>query len=134
MQQRRLAVWSCAAAVLMMALVAVGIRLPDPLFDDPLSSVLEARDGSLLGARIASDGQWRFAARDTVPAKFAAAVVAFEDKRFRWHPGFDPLALGRAAWANLQARKVVRRRQYDYDAGDPHGARLPAPHVRRETD
>ena len=107
MQKRRLAIWSCAAVALMVAVVAVGTRLPDPLFNEPLSSVLEARDGSLLGARIASDGQWRFAALDTVPAKFAAAVVAFEDKRFRWHPGFDPLALGRAAWANLQARKVV---------------------------
>ena len=82
-------------------------RLPAPLFDAPLSSVLEARDGSLLGARIAADGQWRFPGRDTVPEKYAAALIAFEDKRFRRHPGVDPVALARAAWTNLRAGEVV---------------------------
>ncbi|MFM2377403.1 MAG: hypothetical protein RLZZ165_2500, partial [Bacteroidota bacterium] len=33
--------------------------LPRQLFNDPLSTVLEDRDGNLLGARIAADGQWR---------------------------------------------------------------------------
>ena len=92
-------------------LVVAGIvatRLPAPLFDDPISSVLEARDGSLLGARIAADGQWRFPARDTVPGKYAAALITAEDKRFRWHPGVDPVALGRAAWSNFRAGRVVR--------------------------
>ncbi|WP_423926971.1 penicillin-binding protein 1C [Candidatus Palauibacter sp.] len=103
---RRAAVWACAAAGFVVA-SGFATRLPDPLFDDPVSSVLEARDGSLLGARIASDGQWRFPGRDSVPGKFAAAVIAAEDQRFRWHPGVDPLALARAAWTNLRAGKVV---------------------------
>ena len=102
---RRGLVWAGAAAGVVVAGVAT--RLPDPLFDDPVSSVLEARDGSLLGARIAADGQWRFPGRDTVPGKFAAAVIAAEDKRFRSHPGVDPIALARALWANLRAGKVV---------------------------
>ena len=101
----RALVWAGAAAGVVVAGVAT--RLPDPLFDDPVSSVLEARDGSLLGARIAADGQWRFPGRDTVPGKFAAAVIAAEDKRFRSHPGVDPIALARALWANLRAGKVV---------------------------
>ena len=33
--------------------------LPRPLFDSPLSYVAEARDGTLLSARIAADGQWQ---------------------------------------------------------------------------
>ena len=106
MGPRRAVAWACVAAGLVVA-AGFATRLPAPLFDDPVSSVLEARDGSLLGARIASDGQWRFPGRDSVPGKFQAAVLAAEDKRFRRHPGVDPLALARAAWANLRAGKVV---------------------------
>lgn len=102
---RRAALWGCCVLVVAGLLAT---RLPAPLFDDPLSSVLEARDGSLLGARIAADGQWRFPARDTVPGKYAAALITAEDKRFRRHPGVDPVALGRAAWSNFRAGRVVR--------------------------
>ena len=102
----RAAAWGCAAIGLAVAAVYI-TRLPDPLFSDPLSFVLEARDGSLLGARVASDGQWRFPGRNTVPGKFAAAVIAFEDKRFRRHPGVDPLALARAFRTNIRAGRVV---------------------------
>ena len=105
-RRRRVVLWGCAA-VGFVVVAGFATRLPDPLFDEPVSSVLETRDGSLLGARIAADGQWRFPARDTVPGKFAAAVIAAEDKRFRWHPGVDPLALARAAWTNLRAGEVV---------------------------
>ena len=103
---RRAAIWSCALLILLLT-AHFATRLPDPLFDAPLSSVLEARDGSLLGARIAADGQWRFPGRDTVPEKYAAALIAFEDKRFRRHPGVDPLALARAIRTNLRAGEVV---------------------------
>ena len=103
---RRFALWSAVALALMVT-AHFTTRLPTPLFDAPLSSVLEARDGSLLGARIAADGQWRFPGRDTVPEKYAAALIAFEDKRFRRHPGVDPVALARAAWTNLRAGRIV---------------------------
>ncbi len=81
--------------------------LPRPLFQQPLSVVLEDRDGQLLGARIAKDGQWRFPESDSIPKKYAACVIAFEDKRFRWHPGVDPVSLLRATWLNLRRGKVV---------------------------
>ena len=69
--------------------------------------VLEDRAGELLGARIARDGQWRFPAADSLPSKYADCVVAFEDKRFYWHPGVDPLSLGRAFWLNISRGRVV---------------------------
>jgi len=81
--------------------------LPSPLFRKPLSTVLEDRNGDLLGARIAADGQWRFPAPDSLPEKYAACVVAFEDKRFWWHPGVDPLSLSRAVWQNVSQGRVV---------------------------
>jgi penicillin-binding protein 1C len=81
--------------------------LPQPLFAQPESYVLEARDGTLLGARIARDGQWRFPPRATVPAKFRVALLAFEDKRFEEHIGVDPLAIARAVRLNARAGQVV---------------------------
>ncbi len=93
------------AAVAAVALLAVLLR-PGPLFDDPVCAVLESRDGRLLGARIAADGQWRFPAADSVPEKFAKAIVQFEDKRFRRHPGVDPLAVARAIRLNATRGEV----------------------------
>lgn len=81
--------------------------LPQPLFAAPLSSAVYDRDGALLGARIADDGQWRFAPPQRVPDKLAAAMVRFEDKRYYHHPGVDPVAVARAAWLNLRRGEVV---------------------------
>lgn len=91
----------------LAALVAVNLALrPRQLFDDPVSAVLEAADGQLLGARIAADGQWRFPSAESVPEKFATALITFEDKRFRHHPGVDPLAVARALRLNLRSGEV----------------------------
>ncbi|MBI5917486.1 MAG: penicillin-binding protein 1C [Bacteroidetes bacterium] len=90
-----------------MLLAAYWFCLPSPLFKDPTCMVLEAKDGSLLGARIAADGQWRFPYEAVVPEKFGKAIIEFEDRRFYSHPGFDPLAFGRAMRQNLKSRSVV---------------------------
>ena len=82
--------------------------LPGDLFKGtPYATVVTDRGGELLGARIAEDGQWRFPPCDTVPARYAAALIQFEDRHFRWHPGVDPLALARALWSNLREGRVV---------------------------
>lgn len=81
--------------------------LPEPLFDVPTATIALSREGTLLGARIASDDQWRFPRITEVPEKFETSLTAFEDKRFRSHPGVDPLAVGRAARDNLRAGRVV---------------------------
>lgn len=81
--------------------------LPKPLFQTPTSTVLETQNGQLLGARIATDGQWRFPAQDNLPEKFVEAIIAFEDRRFYRHPGFDPIGLVRAVQQNWRAKAVV---------------------------
>jgi penicillin-binding protein 1C len=93
--------------VLTVGVIAYILCLPKRLFQDPYSTVLEARDGELLSAAIASDGQWRFPEQDSVPKKFADALVAFEDKRFWNHPGVDVLSFGRAMRQNISAGRVV---------------------------
>jgi len=91
--------------------VALGILvgfavLPVVSIEAPSSAVLSDRHGTLLGATTARDQQWRFPAPDTVPHKFAAALITFEDRRFYSHPGVDPLAVLRALYLNLQAGEV----------------------------
>lgn len=81
--------------------------LPGRLFNDPYSTVLESREGTLLSASIARDGQWRFPEADSVPSKFEAAIVAYEDKRFYSHPGVDVLSLVRALRQNISEGRVV---------------------------
>ena len=87
-------------------LVAV-LLSPMPRFKVPESTVVEARDGTLLGARIADDGQWRFPGNDTIPDKFEKALLTFEDKYFYWHPGINLVSVARAFTDNIRAGKIV---------------------------
>jgi penicillin-binding protein 1C len=98
-----------AAAASLGLLLALGywLMLPRELFRAPLSRVIESRDGTLLSARIAADGQWRFPPGREVPDKFRRALIAFEDKRFDRHSGIDGLAIARALRLNLRAGRVV---------------------------
>lgn len=82
--------------------------LPSPLFQVPYATVVESEEGRLIGAKIASDGQWRFPENDTIPEKFKKCIVAFEDQHFYQHPGFNPVAVFNAVVQNYKAGKVVR--------------------------
>src|SRR5260370_8440483 len=81
--------------------------LPKTLFTYPTSYVIDDDHGQLLGALIAKDGQWRFPYDTNVPEKFRQCIIAFEDKRFEHHPGFDILALGRAIRQNIGGKHVI---------------------------
>lgn len=91
----------------VLLLIAYYFSLPKILFLDPYSTVLEDREGKLLGAAIAGDGQWRFPEGKEVPTKFKEAIILFEDKRFFNHPGFDVLSLVRATQQNINSRKII---------------------------
>jgi penicillin-binding protein 1C len=107
MKAGRLRRWALVGAAALLVAVGVWRSLPRPLFSQPLSVVLLARDGTLLGARIAEDGQWRFPPAPRIPQKYRDALLAFEDRRFDWHPGVDPLAIARAIRLNLAHGRVV---------------------------
>lgn len=91
----------------ILAVAAYALCLPRKIFHVSYSTVLVARNGALLSASIAPDGQWRFPEADSVPARFSEALIAFEDKRFYDHPGVDPLSLARAAARNIRAGRIV---------------------------
>jgi penicillin-binding protein 1C len=71
------------------------------------STVVTDRNGELLGAKIADDGQWRFPPSDTIPDKYRTALVEFEDRYYYWHPGINPVSIVRAAVGNIKAGHVT---------------------------
>ncbi len=96
-------VWGIGLALLLWFWLA----LPGKLFNAPTSFVITDRDGNLLNASIAPDGQWHFPYNADVPDKFVQCITAFEDRRFFYHPGVDPVALGRAIVQNVRNKGVV---------------------------
>ncbi|MCF8713787.1 penicillin-binding protein 1C [Joostella atrarenae] len=96
------------SVVIIGLLIAYYFALPKQLFNNPTSSVIESREGRLLGAQIASDEQWRFPASDSVPIKFKQCITQFEDGYFYNHPGFNPVSMVKAFIANVKSGKVVR--------------------------
>lgn len=88
-------------------LVWYAICLPKVLFKDPVSTVITDRNGQLLGARIATDGQWRFPQVDSIPEKVKLALLTFEDKRFYNHFGVDPKSTGRALYQNFTRGEII---------------------------
>lgn len=81
--------------------------LPRQLFRLPYSTVVTDRNGELLGARIASDGQWRFPPRNTTPDKIKECLIEFEDRHFYHHWGVNSFATGRAVYQNLKEKRIV---------------------------
>lgn len=81
--------------------------LPDRLFNDSTSTVLLDKDGHLLGAKIAGDGQWRFSPNKNVPKKFETCLIEFEDRTFYDHYGISVRGIGRALVQNFRNKRLV---------------------------
>ncbi len=92
-----------------MAVVIVWLLIPMKLFNNQWSAVLYDSDNNILAAQVAADGQWRLPPdqSDSIPQKYKTCLLEFEDKRFHYHMGVDPVALIRAGMQNIHAGKVV---------------------------
>ncbi|WP_413246247.1 transglycosylase domain-containing protein [Sphingomonas sp. 1P06PA] len=96
--------------------IAVGISysvLPNygALQSSPNGQMVRVRaaDGTVIVSLGPSYGQWiRY---DQIPAVMVDAMIAVEDKRFRMHPGIDPIGIGRSAWLAFDRRGEGRRLQ-----------------------
>ena len=93
--------------LITILVIAYIFCLPRQLFHVPYSTVVTDRNGELLGARIASDGQWRFPPRTTTPEKIKQCLITFEDRHFYHHWGVNPVSTGRAAYQNLKNKRIV---------------------------
>ena len=94
--------------VLLILLTWFWLALPSQLFNAPTSYIIEDKEGSLLNATIAADGQRRFPPNKNVPQKFIDCITTFEDKRFYYHPGVDPIAIGRALVKDIKNKEAAQ--------------------------
>lgn len=74
----------------------------------PATLVVTAEDGTPLRTWPGQDGALRqpITLADVSP-HYLQALLTYEDRCFRWHPGVNPLALGRAAWQWASEGRVV---------------------------
>ena len=105
--------------ILLIIFISIIIKksLPEPLFSKPLSFIIYDKEGSLLGAKIAKDGQWRFPTIKKVNQKFTLAITTYEDKRFFLHNGIDLLAIARAVYLNIKYKKNNKWWKHHHNAG-----------------
>ena len=107
---RRAALGAAAGLALLLAGGLVLDRLCPPDLSRYEATAVAVRDrpGRTLSVLPAPGGVWRLpTATADVPPHLIELLVAAEDRRFRTHPGVDPLALARAAGQWLRAGRVV---------------------------
>jgi len=102
--------WASALGALVLTLFTL-----DQVFAPPLQRVREVspvvldHNGEWLMAFTTRDGAWRLEARlDEVDPEFQRRLIAIEDERFWFHPGFDPIALARASVSYVRAGRVTQ--------------------------
>ncbi|MBC7205327.1 MAG: penicillin-binding protein 1C [Methyloversatilis sp.] len=94
-------------------LLLAALWLLDRIFPPPLPSgddgfIVLARDGSPLRAWPGSDGAWRYPVTPAeVSPRYIEALLGYEDRWFRWHPGVNPASLARAAWQWATTGRIV---------------------------
>ena len=100
--------WLALPLLVLLGLYLADQLWPLPLPQDDLARVVLAEDGTPLWRFADADGVWRYPVRpDEVSPYYLEALLTYEDRWFRQHPGVNPLALGRAAWQNLRGGRVV---------------------------
>jgi penicillin-binding protein 1C len=82
---------------------------PAPFGDGiEFSTLVVDREDRLLRPYATVEGRWRLEiAPANVDPRYVDLLIAYEDKRFRYHHGVDPLALARAAWQFAANGRIV---------------------------
>jgi len=103
-----LGVWGLIFLVVFFAVFARGLPDTSALYDvdrQPSITYLD-RNGALIATR--GSQQAPPADLEALPDYVPAAFIAIEDRRFYWHPGFDPVGMMRAMAANMRAGRIVQ--------------------------
>jgi penicillin-binding protein 1C len=106
------------SAVIVLGLALAGLAgaafVADRMLPPPLerlasvSTLVLDRDARVLRAYTTAEGAWRLPADlAQIDPKFLRFMLAYEDQRFRLHPGVDVLAAGRATWQVVSHGRIV---------------------------
>ncbi|AUD02399.1 penicillin-binding protein 1C [Spirosoma pollinicola] len=89
--------------LLLALLIFLGLDFSFPINTTvPYSTIITARDGSILHTFLSRDDKWRmYAELNEITPTLRDAILFKEDKYFRYHPGFNPVAMLRAASRNM---------------------------------
>ncbi|WP_298575215.1 penicillin-binding protein 1C [uncultured Luteimonas sp.] len=107
---RRLLPWlRWGSVALLLSLLALDLAFPPRLPQGrDTSTLVVAADGTPLRAFADAEGVWRHPATPaTVSPLYLQALLNYEDRWYRWHPGVNPLALLRAAGQWLAGGRIV---------------------------
>ncbi|MDP2964142.1 MAG: penicillin-binding protein 1C, partial [Sulfurimicrobium sp.] len=102
--------WPLVLLAAVLALLALDRLFPPPVpgRNAPHALLIVARDGTPLRAFPDRDHVWRHpVALADVSPRYIEALIRYEDRAFRWHPGVNPVALLRAGWQWLRHGRVV---------------------------
>ncbi|GHB68137.1 penicillin-binding protein 1C [Persicitalea jodogahamensis] len=90
-------------AILLFVVVGLGLDAAFPFHPKvPYSTQILAADGTVLHAFLSKDDKWRLQTEVAeITPLLRKTLIYKEDRFFAWHPGVNPLALGRAALRNL---------------------------------
>ncbi len=111
--RRRLRTAGIALAVVLIATAATALVvdrwLPPPLERlASVSTLVLDRESRVLRAYTTREGAWRLpAALQQIDPKFVRFLLAYEDQRFRNHPGVDAFAVARAGWQAVRHGRIV---------------------------
>lgn len=102
--------WASVLLACMVTLFALDQIFPPPLERvRDVSPVVLDHNGEWLMAFTTRQGTWRLEARlDEIDPEFQRRLIAVEDERFWFHPGFDPIALTRASVSYVRAGRVTQ--------------------------
>jgi penicillin-binding protein 1A len=112
------AAFQLALYVGLLGLVALGVAVAVAVASLPGYSDLSRRsdlgqmirvhasNGAVLVSLGPSFGEWL--PYDRIPAEMRSAMVAIEDRRFRSHPGVDPIGIGRAIGSSVANGHRIR--------------------------
>jgi len=100
MPQKLAVIFSCITALFFLSLF---IPVKN---DNDCSKILFSSQGELLRVWLNGNEQYQFPKSEKISEKYKAAVLHFEDKRFNWHFGIDPIAVIRAMKQNVTAKKI----------------------------
>ena len=103
-----LALLGLIIALLLAAMLFDHLYPPDLHRFEQHSTLILDNAGKLLRGFTTTDDTWRLPLRpEAVEPLYLRMLKAYEDRRFEWHPGIDPLAVVRAVYQRLIYGEVI---------------------------